>query len=342
MRSTRRAGRTRTEVIITPGSAVEESFANAAERLGTFTENLDIAGTGIRVVFAGEAMHRALMPALAHARCSALEPVATVLAYDCLFSRVAPPVLPWRAEDVGSRGEIALDDPDLRAALFVPSGCLSTYDARRRMGVFAVPAASSLPAYERAAPLRTLLHWILSDHGCHLVHAAAVGAGRGAALLAGRGGSGKSTSALLCARAGMQFLGDDYVGIGTGEVHSLFATAKVDERAAAMLPGLSLEVRPAGDEKGFAVVSDVARSLPVRVILLPRVSEGKSAVAGASRAEALRALAPTTLFQLPGKGTQAFAALAELARSTPALHLTLGRDFDRIPQLIARTLEGNA
>ena len=45
--------------------------------------------------------------------------------------------------------------------------------------------------------MRALFHWIMEDRGRALVHAAAVGRSDGGLLIVGRGGSGKSTTALV-------------------------------------------------------------------------------------------------------------------------------------------------
>ena len=73
-------------------------------------------------------------------------------------------------------------------------------------GAFAAPGspivmledASRLPPWERACPLRALLTWWAAPERLLMAHGAAVGSGEGALLLAGPGGSGKSTTALAC------------------------------------------------------------------------------------------------------------------------------------------------
>ena len=84
------------------------------------------------------------------------------------------------------------------------------------------------------------------------------------------------------------------------------------------------------------------RQFPLRVILLPHVSEhGQSMLHHASEIEALRALAPSTIFQRTGAGNEVFEALAGLVRQVPCYHLALGRDMERIPRLIAGLLRGS-
>jgi hypothetical protein len=274
-------------------------------------EDLAIAGVRLRLSFADAAMRERILPALAH-RSSSPAGTADVTFFITERSTPVPPE----------------GDPGTRVAYFAPSRALSVYDTARRVGTFSVPDATLLPFYERAAPLRTLLHWALEPYGCRLAHAAAVATSAGGALLAGRGGSGKSTTALGCLRNGFRYAGDDYVGVtldgDAARAHSLFCTAKVAESGE--------------EEKTVLYLSDVAPSFPLRAVILPRVAGGVSRLRRASGAEALRALAPTTMFQLPGNG-EALSSMAALARTLPAWSLELGDDRENIPGLVARAIE---
>jgi hypothetical protein len=322
---------------------VEEAFAVAASRLGVFEEHIAIAGVAIHLRFAGDALRKRLLPALAHRIIAPVDDAVTLLIYDCASARMPQPNVPWRAEDVGVRGEVAVID-SLRISLFAPSGALSVFDPERRVGVYVVRDAATLPSYERAAPLRTLLHWSLEAGGCRLAHAAAVATNAGGALLAGRGGSGKSTTSLLCLRAGMKYAGDDYVGIKADPAvaHAIYATAKIDAHSLTLLDDVAVHIEPRDGEKGVAFLDDVVSSFAIRALVLPRVTGGVSRLRRASGAEALRALAPTTVFQLPGNDGATFAWMASFARAVPAYALDLGDDRAAIPALVARAIEGAA
>jgi hypothetical protein len=206
-------------------------------------------------------------------------------------------------------------------------------------GAFWVRDAEALPRWETAAPLRTLLRWLLRDHGLHFVHGAAVVGARGAALLAGASGAGKSTTALAAAEAGLGYVGDDYcaVALRGPEVHALYAVGKVDAAglrrvaagaAASDGPAHAGGMRvlsggPTPDGKHLVVPPGLTRSAPLVSIVLPHFGTGP--LAPASRAEALRALA-TSILLLP-RSTQAdLDALGELVRALPAYRLPLGDD----------------
>ena len=84
-------------------------------------------------------------------------------------------------------------------------------DVHARLGHYWVPDGNRAPPWEQAAPFRGISSstWV-ARHGRRYVHGAAVGIGGRAALIVGPGGSGKSTTALTCFAAGMDYAGDDY------------------------------------------------------------------------------------------------------------------------------------
>jgi hypothetical protein len=330
-----------------------EPFELAARRLGRREDVLSIAGLRIRFSFAGDAMRERLLPALISAADTSVEPDLTVRVWDCASAGLPTPGLPWRPEDVGPRGAVEVaTSAAIRTAFMVGSSALSMLDVERGIGLFRVPDAGALPWYERAAPFRTLLHWALELRGCRFVHAAAVATAQGGALLAGRGGSGKSTTAMLSLESGFGYAGDDYVGITMDDVpqvpnvHALFTSAKLSASSIDWLPFLrpAIRVEPEGDEKGVAMIGEllpqqIAPSFPLRAVIVPSVVGGMSRLRRISGGAALRALAPTTLFQLPGSGAEAFAHVADVVRRLPAWSLELGDDRAEIPRLVARAIE---
>jgi hypothetical protein len=81
---------------------------------------------------------------------------------------------------------------------------------------------------------------------------------------------------------------------------------------------------------------------PLRALLLAVVTgETETRVRPASAAASLAALAPTTVFQLPGDGAEAFARLGALVRNIPSHRLELGTDLAAIPDAIAGVLAGS-
>ena len=285
--------------------------AGTPERALTFA----VGPVGIRLRIAGEALVERLAPAL--------EPLETARPHDVDIVAFEGdlPSPPWDATAAGEHyvaagGVQVLHGPDTLLLL----------DGDR--GAFWARDAEALPRWETAAPLRTLLRWALREHGLHLVHGAAVVGARGAALLAGRSGAGKSTTALAAAEAGLGYVGDDYCAVELGDpprVHALYAVGKVDAAGLRRVPGLRvLPGGPTPDGKELVVPRGLTRSAPLVSIVLPRVGRG-APLAPATSAEALSALA-TSILLLP-RSTQAdLDALGALVRALPAYGLQLGDD----------------
>jgi hypothetical protein len=331
---------------------IRETFAAAERTAGSVERRYAIGPLVLRLRFAGPALVPAITSALAHLPPGDPErEQVTVCLLDCAGAAVQRPAPAWGLERYGARGEIAgFAEGRIRAVYDVTQRALCMADLARGLGVFAIADVHAIPYYERGAPLRPILHWLLGAHGHQLVHGAAVGTPAGGVLLAGRGGSGKSTSALACLGSGLLYAGDDYVLLGSGPspvVHSLYSTAKLDGAQLERFPRL----RPLVDngaqlatEKALIFLArhlpeTLSPGFPLRALLLPRITGRRdSRLVPASPAAALSALAPTTLFQLPGDGHRAFHTLSALARALPSRWLELGTDLTRIPGVLAEVL----
>jgi hypothetical protein len=166
-------------------------------------------------------------------------------------------------------------------------------------------------------------------------------------LLAGRGGSGKSTTALACLSAGMRYAADDYCLLANDPqptVYSLYNTGKLETAQAQRFPQLAHLARNSGDKAVFFLneqfPAQLVAEMPLRAILLPRVTgQRETILQPAAPGEALQALAPSTIFQLPGGGAADFRFLAVLVKQLPCYRLGLGTEIERIPQVISRLLE---
>lgn len=275
-----------------------------------------------------------------------------IRAWDSATSGVPMSAPPWRAEDYGRRGEIrGFNDARFMTAFDHGSGALSLVDRALGRAVYWIRDGGRVPEHERGAPFRTILNGWMGNHGSTLAHGAAVGIADGAVLLAGPGGSGKSTTALACAEGGMLFLGDDYCLLRTHpslEVCSLYGTAKMTREDLARLPGLAARVSPEPGPRGKALLflaeampGWFARRLPLRAVLLPRVTgRAKTTLRVAEASAALRSLAPSSIFQLSGAGEGAFDLMSGLVRRLPCYHLDLGTDYSGIEPVVRGILSG--
>lgn len=224
----------------------------------------------------------------------------------------------------------------------------------RRAGRIAgyVHDAARLSLYERGKPLQPLLLAWLSDRDVVPVHAGLVGRDGAGLLLGGAGGSGKTTTALLCARSGFEYLGDDYIGLFEDESErfggaSLYGSTWLEPAHLARFPWLEPHAirGTEREEKRLVLLSEVGpvrlgAELGIRALVLPRVSGREDTTfRPISRARAVLRLAPSSVLQLPFVDAErALARMTSLAGSVAAWRLDLGTDLDRISDRVEEIL----
>ena len=326
--------------------SVYELFKSAQQVTGPIERSFRIGGYLIRLSFAGAGL-LSLTRALEHlAVDDNSAPDLTICLWDSESTGQRMTPRPWQEDDFLARGVIqGYNTERIYTAFQHGSAAVSVLDKESNLAVFWAPD-SNLPYWEHGSPLRTILHWWLLNQGLQLVHAAAVGNSNGGVLIGGKGGSGKSTTALACLESNLSYVGDDYtlLGLDSGPlVHSLYNSAKLNsdqvQRLPALLPKIANTERLA-EEKALLFVNEhypskVATRLPVRAILLPRVTGlPETRLKRVSVVMALAALAPSTIFQLPRAGNEALKFLATFARHLPCFSIEVGTDLSTIPPAI--------
>ncbi len=328
----------------------------AEQRLRPLRIRLDIAGIAIELAFAGDILLPYVLPALAHLEVpSQDQPDLRIHVWDSDSTGLDFVLPPVSRDCFTTRGDIwGMNSARIRSAFHWIEFSVNVFDAKRGEGVFWVRSKACVNNWTRGSPLRTLLHWSMEASGRQLVHAAAVGTDEGALLITGRGGVGKSTTALACLEAGMQFLGDDYVVVGLDpepRVHRLYCSAKLTAEQLRRFPDLASLVGP-GDflEDGKALIvldptmkERIPHSLPLRALVTPSFADARESSFGmADPLDLQQAAAITTMSQLPhaGPGTHAF--FERMVRTLPVGRLHLGTDIDRIPAAIELYLKASA
>ncbi len=334
--------------------SVHERFRQGVERVGEVHRDYRIAGTVVRLSFAGERLVPFFTRALEHLR---IEPVATPDATFCVWDTAStgvsmlPP--PCDREAFSDRGDLwGFNSRRIKTAFHYHDFSVNLFDHERNTGIYWVQNAQLLPYWVLASPLRTLFHWWMERHGRQLVHAAAVGVGDRALLAVGKGGLGKSSTALACLEAGFQFMGDDYVIVRSEPrptVYGLYATAKINrediDRFPALRPHLSKQEVPA-DEKAVlflhpAFAAQLQKEMPLQAIAVPRVvdREGTELVPE-SELVVREAASFTTMSQLPYAGDHTLRLFTSLCDTLPKYRIELGRDRRRLTETV-RSFLGN-
>ncbi|MFN8603534.1 MAG: hypothetical protein U0842_23920 [Candidatus Binatia bacterium] len=332
-----------------------ESFARALRALETFEapcageRTLEVAGVRLRVRLSSPRLADGSLRALApHAVADdpAVSPDVTLLVLDHdVPGNPVHELLPDapRTPPVGDRIERWSYDGDAGRGL-LHEGFRALFLRSRTRAAMWLGEGGALPYHVVALPLLPILSWLVAERGCAVVHAAAVVTEHGALLLGGRSGTGKSTAALACLDAGLGFLGDDMCIVEPGSppiVHALFCSGKLDAADTARFPGLApalIEGSGPWWEKSVYLFDEhlarrVVRSAPLLGVAIPRRDVGPPVRLSAR--QAFLAMAPNTVFQLPGAAQAASAGVKEVVSKVPVHTVGVGGDVAAIPARLA-------
>ncbi|TMK68450.1 MAG: hypothetical protein E6G53_00385 [Actinobacteria bacterium] len=329
-------------------SEMREAFSRALKAADTPAEaTLRIDDVAIRLALAGSQIASAVLPALAPVLLEAgAAPAFTVDVWDTATSGVPAPRMPWGADAAARQGVVrGYSEGSHRTVVDHGSGTVTVADLSEGRAVVYARSADEIPAWWRAVPLRLALGWAVARPDRQLVHAGAVGEDGRGVLLGGPAGAGKSTVALACVDAGMAFASDDYVLLTQGppaDARTVYGTAKLDHRSLGALPELAKRVDPPSSPDDKAIVDvhalrpdRVASVLRVSAVVIPSVTgETRTHLQRVSAAEAVRALAPSTIFQAPDASAESLRLISAVAREVPAYSLLLGEDLAEVPPLI--------
>jgi hypothetical protein len=331
-----------------------EAADRARRAAGALERVFRVAGATVRLSFAGDAMVPAITGALAHLACGEAPSDLVVHVWDSASTGVPAPAPPWRPEDHLARGAIrGFNSARFATANLPVMDGFSMLDRERGIAVHWDPDAARITLHERSFPLRVILAWWAAHRGLQFAHAGAVGRPTAGVLIAGGSGAGKSIAALACLAAGMSFAGDDHALLADEPapiVHGLYRSAKLHWEDLHRLPRLASCVvnrREPGQDKALllldgAFTSRIAARFPITALLVPRVTgEPGSSLAPLSGAAALAALAPSSMFLLPGDDAPAFRRIARLVRRVPALELRAGTDLERLAAVVGRVVEAS-
>lgn len=304
---------------------------------GIVERRLRFGDADVRLRFAGPGLAEVLLPALAHrAVDSGAVPAATVDVWEAGARTGDGVACPWTPDDVGPGGLVRGSAVGAVIAVHEGySGAVTLADLGTRAILHRVRERRAVTWWERAAPLRAALFMALGGPRRHLVHAGAIGDDRGGVLLVGPRGSGKTTAAVAAVSHGLGLAGDDYV----------LLEADRDPCAVSLYSTIAICSSGGGDEKTVVDVAalpggSVRATLPVRALVVPSIRGGRARVRRVSPGLALRAWAPTTVFQLPFDSGTVIASLADVVRKVPCFALDGGDAAGDLADAIDQVLDG--
>jgi len=267
---------------------------------------------------------------------------------------VSPP-LPWDVRRPCHPERVAevLREAGILASYFNDLDHWHIYDQSTATAVQLMRNPGEYPPWETGAPLRPFLHWHYALQGRRLTHCGTLGINGKGIILAGAGGSGKSATVIAGLLHGIQSVGDDYVLLdASGEItaYPLFATLKQDPAGFQRLGlgnrlGRDLALNWQG--KHQLKISDIADNavpskLVIDALMLPKVKgAGRTEISPVGRAEAMIALAASSIYQMPGERESGFRFFGEITRRLPCFRLMLGPDPTEVADTIAKFIEVN-
>ncbi len=247
-----------------------------------------------------------------------------------------------------------LAEAGLRGLHFHDLDFWQLHDVERRVGVQLMRSADAFPPWEPGSPLRAFLHWEYAARGMRLAHAGTLGLDGRGVLLAGAGGAGKSGTVVAGMLNGLDSVGDDYVLVdlqGGASARPLFSTLKQDPKGFARL-GLKERLgagRPLNWQgKHTFHIDEIAprpmiATLDIFALMVPHIGSGEtSSIMPMSRRDAMIALAPSGIAQMPGERESGFRFFSDLTRLLPCYRLSLGPHPEEIAGTIADFLARGA
>jgi hypothetical protein len=217
------------------------SFLTAKDSVGIIKRFYDIGDYIICLSFAGNGLIPKITPAIAHLEVEPVNnPDFTVCLWDTASTDTPPSLFMslyikaikghW-CKYLDTRKEIKEYNSDhIYAGFHIGPNILSMFDRQENLAVYWIEDAQQIPYYENGSPLQTILSWWTKNHDRQYVHAGAVGLPTGGVLIAGKGGSGKSTSCVACIDSALNYASDDYCLVSRKPqpyVYSLYNTVKL-------------------------------------------------------------------------------------------------------------------
>jgi len=309
-------------------SAGEQTRTRLRTRIGTHA---------LEIYFHDPQLATAYGRALKHSTPSPTSTTALALHVIAEASSDLPrPGLAWTRSDFGLKRVVPGWSDDRRATMLLRTETgLAIVNWEEHIGYVWMPGSDVIPWWERAAPFRWLIDQLAQRLGMCTLHAGVVSRSGQGALIAGPGGSGKSTLSLACLGVGLDYLADDYCLFERSSLptcFNLYSSAKWSKDATvspAWIGGVPADALDQRGDKSILFVDEleagrIASQTCLAAIVLPRFAAGgASRVSAATPQEAFRRLAPSTIAQSEADGRHLSAAIARLVKTIPAFYLDM-------------------
>lgn len=231
--------------------------------------------------------------------------------------------------------------------------CIKYLEQKSSTFYYLMGNLNKIPKWERWFPFRNLLNHICQPTSNQLLHAASVVHDNKGILLAGKSGSGKSTTTFSCILNGLQSVGDDLILVNVDQKEMYCASnmfklcrdifTQYSGRFPAILQSSAFydyNQKYHIDMHRFwpAAITDEAN---IKAIVIPIVTDDhQPSIAQISSNQALSALVPSTLLLLQGKHSKStIRKIRKLVEGLPCYQLQLSKDLKANALFIRRFLE---
>jgi hypothetical protein len=261
-----------------------------------------------------------------------------------LWSGPKLPPLNWSL--IQTNGYRGYANPPFYFHYFEMIGALSAIDTERNIAYYIIRDPDSFPWWAKGSPLQAIFHVWLREKGMQLTHSACIANGKSGILLAGKGGSGKSTTVLACLAEGFATLGEDYVLLAPKCAYSVYQTAKWELYTRTLFPFYEAHItNPSTADQEKALVyymdlfpSQILSSSPLHAVVSLQIGSSPRLQTSDLRTS-LQSLLLTTAMQLPHPHPRTSTLLHEQIKQLDHYHLVLGPDLKQNVSLLRSLLE---
>ena len=291
----------------------------------------------VRHTFQADSSHAQLLDSITGAP-QPDAPEVTIHSLQLDREQIKPTRPPWSRSDFDELGRaLGLEDSPWRLA-WNRAGDVRCYNRDLRVGLF-ITAGPVKPG-EIGAPMRRFWHWAAAAHGAAMVHGGTIGTAGAMGIVAGPGGTGKSTTVLLGMREGLRSCGDDYVWLQPGdngaEVWAVFRTIKTVV-GSSLVPPFSEHVREESEVRKRIHWMPPGALLPRAALRIAWVMRPpRAASRPPTRIDALSAMLPSTLLQVNGDEAVVSAVLRSVLDTVEVRPLIRNGDFEAVTGALAQ------
>jgi len=322
--------------------------------------SFEIGSHLISVEFANPSLSPLLCDALAHLEIRTNQhrlhetrrnPALTIRAWNCQEQQCPIPSLRW--DILHANGYRGLSADGYYFQFFEGINAISFLSLEHNTAYYIVKNHHELPWWVQGSPLQAIFGAFFRAQGLQLTHVAAVGNHDHCVLLAGKGGSGKTTTTLACLMRGLTYLGEDYCllepTLDATIVHSVYQSAKWTPQTRAMYPQFDSFVRNqpvSAHDKSLLFYRDrfpsqIGSSLAAKAIISLGIHPNAQPKLLASDTSAsLKQLTLSTIKQLPFFDRQTNTLLQQSCDHVRHYALQLGQDRDANVKVIEEILVG--